>query len=138
MSYELSVRGADDVKRILILVFIVGMMAGCSNVYSAEEGYRMSVINHGFPVPKNASELKPEACTTEIAKSAKYKLNAIGGEQGEPPEHYLGEIKRWGWTELEGERKGNIHFYEKEGKIISLVFTKNVFDVFEMSSEVKM
>jgi hypothetical protein len=121
-------------NRILILFVIIGMLAGCSNVYSAEEGYRMAVINHGFPVPKNASELKPEACTTEIAKSAKYKLNAIGGEQGEPPGHYLEEIKKWGWTELEGERKGNIHFYEKEGKVMSLVFTKNVFDVFEMSS----
>ena len=125
-------------KRIIMLLFIVGVIAGCSNVYSAEEGYRMAVINQGFPVPKNASELKPEACTTEIAKSAKYKLNAIGGEQGEPPSHYLEEIKKWGWTELEDERKGNIHFYEKEGKVISLVFTKNVFDMFEMSSGVEI
>ncbi|MER2088235.1 MAG: hypothetical protein ABS920_00775 [Sporosarcina sp.] len=125
-------------KRIPILLFVVGMMVGCSNVYSAEEGYRMAVINPGFPIPENASELKPEACTTEIAKSAKYKLNAIGGEQGEPPEHYLEEIKKWGWTELEDEQRGNIHFYEKEGKVMSLVFKKNIFDVFEMSSEVKM
>lgn len=125
-------------KRVFVLLFIVGMMAGCSNVYSEEEGYRMAVINHGFPVPKNASELRPEACTTEIVKSAKYKLNAIGGEQGEPPKHYLEEIKSWGWTELEDEQQGNIHFYEKEGKVISLVFTKNVFDVFEISSKAEM
>ena len=125
-------------KRILIFLFIVGMMAGCSNVYSAEEGYRMAVINNGFPVPKNASELRPEVCTAEIAKSAKYKLNAIGGNEGEPPGHYLEEITKWGWTELEDKRKGNIHFYEKEGKVMSLIFKKNVFDVFEMSSEVKM
>ena len=90
--------------RILILLFIVSMIAGCSNMYSEEEGYRMAVINPGFPVPENASELKPETCTTEIAKSAKYKLKAIGGEQGEPPAHYLGEIKKWGWTEFEDQR----------------------------------
>ena len=37
----------------------------------------MAVINNGFPVPKNASELMARACTAEIAKSAKYKLNAM-------------------------------------------------------------
>lgn len=125
-------------KRLFIFLLIVSVLVGCSNVYSEEEGYRMAVINHGFPVPKNASEIRPEICTTEIAKSAKYKLKDIGGEQGEPPMHYLAEIEEWGWTELEDQRVGNIHYYKKEGKIMSLVFQKNVFDVFEMSDEVKM
>ncbi len=125
-------------KRVLILLFIVSMMVGCSNVYSEEEGYRMAVINQGFPVPKNASELKPEVCTTEIAKSAKYSLKDIGGEQEEPPAHYLEEIQKWGWTELENKQIGNVHYYTKEGKIISLVFQKDKFDVFEMSDEVKL
>ena len=127
-------------KRLVIFVVMVmvSMLVGCSNVYSEEEGYRMAIINNGFPVPKNASELKPEACTTEIAKSAKYRLNGIGGDQGEPPAHYLAEIEAWGWTELEEERSGNVHFYRKEGKIMSLIFQKNIFDVFEMSDEVKM
>lgn len=125
-------------KRLLIFLLIVSVMAGCSNVYSEEEGYRMAVINHGFPVPKNASEIRAEICTTEIAKSAKYKLNDIGGNQGEPPAHYLAEIEDWGWTELEDQRVGNVHYYKKEGKIMSLVFQKHIFDVFEMSDEVKM
>ncbi len=125
-------------KRLFIFLLIVSVMSGCSNVYSEEEGYRMAVINHGFPVPKNASEIRPEICTTEIAKSAKYKLKDIGGEQGEPPAHYLEEIVDWGWTELEDQRVGNVHYYKKEGKIMSLVFQKHIFDVFEMSDEVKM
>ena len=125
-------------KRLLIFLLIVSMMAGCSNVYSAEEGYRMAIINQGFPVPKNASEIRPEICTTEIAKSAKYKLKDIGGKQGEPPAHYLEEIEKWGWTELVNQRVGNVHYYKKEGKIMSLVFQEHIFDVFEMSDEVKM
>lgn len=123
-------------KKVLVLLILVGMMTGCTNVYGEEEGYRMAIINHGFPVPKNASEIKPEACTTEIAKSAKYKLKGIGGEQGEPPAHYLAEIKKWGWTESEERRSDHARFYEKEGKVISLVFQEDIFDVFEMSKEV--
>lgn len=122
-------------KKVLLLLLLVGMMTGCANVYSEEEGYRMAIINHGFPVPKNASELKPEACTTQIAKSAKYRLKDIGGDQGEPPAHYLEEIKKWGWTEQGDKRDKNVHFYEKEGKVMSLVFQKHTFDVFEMSGE---
>jgi hypothetical protein len=123
-------------KKSLLLLLLISMLTGCANVYSEEEGYRMAIINHGFPVPKNASEIKPEACTTEIAKSAKYKLKGIGGEQGEPPTHYLEEIKKWGWTESEDSRSDHVHFYEKEGKVISLVFQQDIFDVFEMSKEV--
>lgn len=33
---------------------------------------------------------------------------------------------------------GSIHYYKKEGKIMSLVFQEHIFDVFEMSDEVKM
>ncbi len=124
-------------KKGLLLLLLISMLTGCANVYSEEEGYRMAIINHGFPVPKNASEIKPEACTTEIVKSAKYKLKGIGGEQGEPPTHYLEEIKKWGWTESEDRRSDHVHFYEKEGKVISLVFQRDIFDVFEMSKEVK-
>lgn len=123
-------------KKGLLLLLLISMMTGCANVYSEEEGYRMAIINHGFPVPKNASEIKPEACTTEIAKSAKYKLKGIGGEQGEPPTHYLEEIKKWGWAESEERRSDHARFYEKEGKVISLVFQQDIFDVFEMSKEV--
>lgn len=124
-------------KKGLLLLLLISVLAGCANVYSEEEGYRMAIINHGFPVPKNASEIKPEACTTEIAKSAKYKLKGIGGEQGEPPPHYLEEIEKWGWTESEERRSDYVRFYEKEGKVISLVFQQDIFDVFEMSKEVK-
>ena len=35
-------------------------------------------------------------------------------------------------------KKGISTSTKKEGKIMSLIFKENVFDVFEMSSEVKM
>lgn len=123
-------------KQLLALLFSTGVLlvAGCSNVYSQEDGYRMAVINQGFPVPKNAYEVKPEDCTDEISKAAKYKLQGIGDQDGNPPAHYLETIEEWGWTELVDERRGTIHFYEKNGKIMSLNIHQDVFDVFEMTS----
>ncbi|WP_301107528.1 hypothetical protein [Sporosarcina sp.] len=124
-------------KQLLALLSVTSLLllAGCSNVYSQEDGYRMAVINQGFPVPKNAYEVKPEECTDEISKAAKYKLQGIGDEDGNPPDHYLRTIEEWGWTELVEDRRGAIHFYEKNGKIMSLNIRENVFDVFEMTSE---
>ena len=86
------------VKRLLIpmLLFATLIMTGCAYEYTEEDGYRMAVINEGFPVPKNAYELKPEDCTSEIAKSAKYRLKGIGDEEGTPPADYLEEIQGMG------------------------------------------
>ncbi|BAQ09053.1 hypothetical protein OXB_0581 [Bacillus sp. OxB-1] len=127
-------------KRMLVLVLVVAAfgLAGCAYTYSDEDGYRMAVINSGFPVPKNAYEIKPEACTGEIAKSAKYKLKDIGDAEGTPPAAYLGEIEKWGWTEVEESRIGNVHFFKKEGKIMSIVVQKNVFDLYELTEDVKL
>ncbi|MBE1553034.1 hypothetical protein [Sporosarcina limicola] len=126
-------------KRILIPILLLAsmVMTGCVYQFTEEDGYRMSVINNGFPVPKNAYELQPEDCTTEIAKSAKYSLENIGDEEGTPPEDYLEEIQNWGWAEMEDKRVGHVHYFKKEGKIISLIIQKDIFDVFEMSDEVK-
>jgi len=112
-------------------------MAGCTNAYSEDEGYRMSLINYSFPVPKNASEMKPEACTDEITKSSKYKLRNIGGvdEEG-PQEHYLNEIQEWGWTALDEKSSETVRYFGKEDKTICVVFQKNVIDVFEIGGEV--
>ena len=125
-------------KKVLVLMLLLAamVMTGCSYHYAEEDGYRMSVINSGFPVPKNAYEIRPEECTTEIAKSAKYKLKDIGDEEGTPPADYLNEIEVWGWTEIEDKRAGHVHYFKKEGKIMSLIIQKNVFDVFEMSDQV--
>lgn len=120
-------------RRILLSLLLVMMAAGCSNVYSEEDGYRMAVINEGFPIPKEAYEVRPEECTTEIAKSAKYRLKGIGDEEGRPPEHYLQEIEKWGWMELEDRRRGHMHYFEKRGKIMALLIQQDVFDVFEMT-----
>ncbi|GKV54955.1 hypothetical protein NCCP2222_09020 [Sporosarcina sp. NCCP-2222] len=126
-------------KRLLAAAVLSAIvLTGCSYEYANEDGYRMVVINEGFPVPKNAYEIKPEDCTTEIAKSAKYKLKNIGDAEGTPPAEYLAEIEKWGWTELTDKRIGHTHYYEKEGKIISLIIQKNVFDVFEMSDDVDL
>lgn len=122
-------------KQILVLLLLVSMIAGCSNVYSADEGYRMSLINYGFPVPKNAGEMRPEACTDEITQSAKYKLKNIGGENEEGPQmHYLNEIIAWGWTAMEEESSETTRYFEKESQVICVVFDQHVIDVFEMSS----
>ncbi|ARK25080.1 hypothetical protein SporoP37_10745 [Sporosarcina sp. P37] len=123
-------------KQLLALLVLASafLVTGCSNVYSAEDGYRMAIINQGFPVPKEAYEVKPEDCVGEISKSAKYKLKGIGDADGNPPEHYLRTIEEWGWMEMPEERRGSIHFYEKKGKIMSLNIQQNVFDVFEMTS----
>lgn len=125
-------------KQLLVLLAFVSMAAltGCSNVYSQEDGYRMAIINQGFPVPKEAYEVKPEDCVGEISKSAKYKLKGIGDADGNPPDHYLRTIEEWGWTEMVEDRRGSIHFYEKQGKIMSLNIQQNVFDVFEMTSAI--
>lgn len=126
-------------KRIAgILIIGVWLLSGCSYTFAHEDGYRMAVINEGFPVPNNAYEVKPEDCTTEIAKSAKYKMNDIGDEEGTPPPEYLKEIEKWGWTEMLDERVGNVHYFKKNGKIMSLIIQRDVFDVFEMSDEVKL
>ncbi|WOV87196.1 hypothetical protein QWT69_15250 [Sporosarcina oncorhynchi] len=128
-------------KRVLLPVLLVvaaAVMSGCVYEYTEQDGYRMAVINEGFPVPKNAYEVKAEDCTTVIAKSAKYKLKGIGDEEGTPPEDYLEEIQRWGWTELEDKRVGNVHYFEKKGKIMSLIIGPNIFDVFEMSDELEL
>lgn len=122
---------------LLLLVTTLGL-SGCAYHYAEEDGYRMSVINSGFPVPKNAYEIRPEECTTEIAKSAKYKLKDIGDAEGTPPADYLSEIEDWGWSEMEDKRAGHVHYFKKEGKIISLIIQKNVFDVFQMSDDIKL
>ncbi|GKV68356.1 hypothetical protein NCCP2716_08540 [Sporosarcina sp. NCCP-2716] len=122
----------------MLLVFGVLLLSGCSYTFANEDGYRMAVINEGFPIPKNAYELKPEDCTTEIAKSAKYKMNGIGDEEGTPPAEYLEEIEKWGWTELADARVGNVHYFKKNDKIISLIIQQDVFDVFEMSDEISL
>lgn len=120
-------------KKVMMALIIVSMLAGCSNVYSHEEGYRMSLINYSFPVPKNASELKPEACTDEITKSSKYKLKNIGGEDEEKPqENYLDEIEKWGWTALEDRSSETVRYFGKEDKTVCVVFQQNVIDVFEI------
>lgn len=122
------------VKRILILLFVASVLAGCTNAFSEDEGYRMSLINYGFPVPKNAGEMRPEACTGEITKSAKYKLRNIGGESGEgPQQQYLDEIADWGWTLMEDQSTEAMRYYEKDSKVMAVIFDKNVIDVFEMS-----
>ncbi|PIC98362.1 MULTISPECIES: hypothetical protein [unclassified Sporosarcina] len=123
-------------KQLLALLAVVSVLVltGCSNVYSQEDGYRMAIINQGFPVPKEAYEVKAEDCIGEISKSAKYKLKGIGDADGNPPDHYLRTIEEWGWVEMVEDRRGSIHFYEKQGKIMSLNIKENVFDVFEMTS----
>lgn len=121
-------------KKIIILLLIASVLAACTNEFDEDEGYRMSLINYGFPVPKNAGELKPEACTGEITKSAKYKLRNIGGEAGEaPPQQYLDEIADWGWTYMEDHSSSNMRYFKKESKVIAVIFDKNVIDVFEMT-----
>lgn len=122
-------------KQLLILLLLTVLVAGCSNVYSHEAGYRMAIINQGFPVPKEAYEVKAEECVGEISKAAKYKLKGIGDADGNPPDEYLQTIEEWGWIDLVDERRGSIHFYEKNGKIMSLNIHQNVFDVFEMTGE---
>jgi len=118
---------------MMVLVVIV-LLSGCSNSFSADEGYRMSLINYSFPVPKNAGELKPEACTDEITKSSKYKLRNIGGENDDGPQpHYINEIKEWGWTELEDESTEMIRYFGKDDKMVCVVFNKHVIDVFEIT-----
>jgi hypothetical protein len=109
------------VKRILIFLLIVGMMMGCANTFNEEEGYRMSLINYSFPIPKNASELKPEACTDEITKSAKYKLKNIGENNEGPQAHYLNEIHEWGWTPIDEESSELVRFFSKEDKTVCVI-----------------
>lgn len=123
-------------KKIFSALIIICMMAGCSNVYSHDEGYRMSLINYSFPVPNNASELKPEACTDEITKSSKYKLNNIGGENEEgPQEDYLAEIEEWGWSVLEDQSSGTVRYFGKDDITVCVVFQQNVIDVFEINGK---
>lgn len=93
-----------------MLLFIVGMMASCSNVYSAEE----ELSNGGYQSRHPGSE----KCERTKARSVYDRNREIGKAQA--------------------GRIGNIHSYENEGKILSLIFKENVYDVFEMSSEVKM
>lgn len=122
-------------RRVVILLLIISAMAGCSNVYSHDEGYRMSLINYSFPVPKNSSEMKPEACTGEITKSSKYKLKNIGGENGETPQpDYLNEIKEWGWTPLDDKSGQSVRYFGKEDKTVCVVFHEHIIDVFEITS----
>ena len=125
-------------RLLLVVVFGSVLLSGCAYTFAHEDGYRMAVINEGFPVPTNAYEVKPEDCTTEIAKSAKYKMKNIGDEEGTPPTNYLEEIEKWGWEELMDARVGNVHYYKKGNKIISLIIQRDVFDVFEMSDEVHL
>ncbi|QUW20290.1 hypothetical protein JSQ81_10400 [Sporosarcina sp. Marseille-Q4063] len=123
-------------KRIFILLLVVGTMMGCANTFSEEEGYRISLINYSFPIPKNAGELKPEACTDEITKSAKYKLKNIGGENHEGPQtHYLNEIHEWGWTPIDEESSELVRYFSKEDKTVCVVFSKHVIDVFEINKD---
>ncbi|MDW0110071.1 hypothetical protein [Sporosarcina aquimarina] len=125
-------------KRMAGILILGMLLSGCSYTYSHDDGYRMAVINEGFPVPKNAYEVRPEDCTTEIAKSAKYKMKNIGDEEGTPSDDYLHEIEKWGWEEIEEARVGNVHYFKKNKKIISLIIQRDIFDVFEMSDEVKL
>ena len=123
-------------KRLLMpmLLFVTLIMTGCAYEYTEEDGYRMAVINEGFPVPKNAYELKSEDCTSEIAKSAKYRLKGIG----DPASRIYRGNQRMGMDRAGRQAGRPCSLFREKSKIMSLIIQENVFDVFEMSESVEL
>ena len=125
-------------RRNLIAFLVLVMFAltiGCASSPKPVviNEYKMSSVHEDFPVPEQALEREATFGNPNIAEGAKYELENIGGEQGlYPPKAYLEEIRASGWTEIEEERLGHVHFFRKDDTKIALEIREDSIDVYEL------
>lgn len=122
---------------LLPLCFAVAA-TGCTKTHTpvAIEGYSMSSVHDEFPVPEQAIEREARFGNPNILQGAEYELENIGGELGlYTPDSYLQEIKALGWTELEEERLGHVHFFKKDDSLVALEIHEDTIGVYEMKQD---
>lgn len=113
LSIVKEVSRAKNLIAFLVLVMFA-LTIGCASSPKPVviNEYKMSPVHEDFPVPEQALEREVTFRNPNIAEGAKYELENIGGEQGlYPPKAFLEGIRASGWTEIEEERLGHVHFF---------------------------
>ncbi len=128
--------------RKILITFLVpvmfALMIGCASSPKPVviNEYKMSSVHEDFPVPEQAVEREATFGNPNITEGAKYELENIGGEQGlYPPKAYLEKINASGWTEIEEERLGHVHFFKKDDAVVALEVQEDSIGVYELKQD---
>ncbi|MEO2204306.1 hypothetical protein ABGV42_11165 [Paenibacillus pabuli] len=122
----------------VIMLSALLFASGCSSSTYQITGYTSSTIHADFPVPENAILLgvTTNSANRNIQISASYELKHIGGEQGlYTPTDYFQKLHNEGWVEMEENRLGHVHFFQKEDTIIAIEIREDTFDIYEMKKD---
>lgn len=98
------------------------------------EALKSSILS-SIPKPEGAVQagIQTNTGNQNIKISVRYELENIGGEQGlYPPNEYFQQLKAGGWSEIEEERVGHVHFFEKEDAVIAIEVREDWIDIYEM------
>lgn len=101
-------------------------------------GYTSSALHQDLPVPANAKLIESKAYSDHptLSRSETYELKNIGGEQGlYPPVDYFQKLHEAGWSELEEERMGHVHFLNKGDVQIAIQIQENTFQLSLLHSD---
>lgn len=117
----------------VLILFGILVWSGIPNYEYESGGYTESLVNEEFPVPVNAESSDAQYNNPNVKYGKKYSLKNIGGDQGlYPPTEYFNEVKEWGWEEVENERMGHVHFFQKEDTIISIEIHEDYFHLYKL------
>ncbi|QOR66672.1 hypothetical protein IM538_00070 [Cytobacillus suaedae] len=139
-GYQLTERCGGFLKTVSISMLTILMVlfnTGCTPTYDEKKGYKEASINPLFPVPENAVQSELEYGNPIIKDGVKYTIKNIGGEQGlYPPKDYLTEIENWGWYELEEERMGSMHVFNRDGTVMWLDINQDFIGLYELERNI--
>lgn len=88
-----------------------------------------------IPKPEDAKQagIMTNSNNPNIIIGVRYERENIGGEQGlYPPEDYFQQLKAAGWSEIEDERMGHVHFFEKDEHVIAIEVREDALEISEM------
>lgn len=124
----------------LVFVCLMGLITACNHAGYEITGYTGSSVNDELPVPANAKQIKrtTNSGNPNVNVAVTYELKNIGGEQGlYPPSDYFQKLAEEGWSEIENERLGHVHFLQKEDRVIALEIREDTFEISEMKPDFK-
>ncbi|MFC7680487.1 DUF4179 domain-containing protein [Paenibacillus sp. GCM10028914] len=98
------------------------------------EALKSSILS-SIPKPEGAVQagIRTNSGNPNIKIEVRYELENIGGEQGlYSPTEYFQQLQAAGWAEIEEERMGHVHFFEKEDAVIAIEVREDWIDIYEM------